>query len=144
MNLEDSLFAYRLEWGLGTLWRVNEVLWKLEIRDRGYRYDSNRQWHPGLSTRRSPFNPNLEPVPLLHGTHGLNGKADSSTPFSLRGFDFHEPDEITWVGESFEPIPFRARHFSTSAEISPKSGIIRNPDKSRLLDGFKEIPGLFI
>lgn len=58
---------------LGTVWRVRESLWKDSFRQQGQPYDSNREWHPGVSLRTAPLTCVNEYIPMLHGSSGDAG-----------------------------------------------------------------------
>lgn len=49
----------------GSLWRVDEAIWKRGIPG----YDSTRDDHPGCSLRK--YNTTLGPIPILHGTRSM-------------------------------------------------------------------------
>jgi len=59
--------------GFGSLWWVDEELWKEKIP----RYDSQstRKAHPGLSIRQTPLVSPYEAIPFLHGTSKKGGKS---------------------------------------------------------------------
>ncbi|GEM_PF-1388919 len=52
----------------GSLWRVDEAIWKENIRE-SYRRDNERPNHPGCSLRK--YNTTLGPIPILHGTRSM-------------------------------------------------------------------------
>lgn len=72
---------------LGSLWWVEESLWKDRIR----RYDqkSTRHGHPGLSAMRYPITDLFSQVPLFHGTSGRSG------PVVASGLDPDKPADYS-------------------------------------------------
>jgi hypothetical protein len=69
----SRLLSACLDMSLGTVWRVRESLWKDCFRQQGQRYDSDREWHPGVSLRVMPLTCVNEFIPMLHGTSGYHG-----------------------------------------------------------------------
>ena len=62
-----------LDIALGTVWRVRESLWKDSFRQQGQPYDSDRDWHPGVSLRTVPLTCVNEYIPMLYGSSGDEG-----------------------------------------------------------------------
>jgi len=62
-----------LDMSLGTVWRVRESLWKECFRQQGEPYDSDREWHPGVSLRAAPLTCVNEFIPMLYGSSGAHG-----------------------------------------------------------------------
>jgi len=82
----------------GTVWWVDEMLWKERIKT--YDPHSTKSGHPGVSIREDRPSITGELIPMLHGTSGSQG------PVVVRGlFASYPVDYPTSVGKPIAPIP---------------------------------------
>jgi len=81
----------------GTIWCVNEELWKERI--EGYDQTSTRKFHFGLSIRRTPLY-SLEMIPMLHGR-----SQSSRSTVAVKGCSpAKEDDYRTYFGDRVAPV----------------------------------------
>ena len=100
----------------GSLWRVDEAIWKRGIPG----YDSTRDDHPGCSLRR--YNATLGPIPMLHGTS--NPTRDPRRPRECVAVrDVYGKEHTTYFG-GLDPV-FLEYQMWQGGRITPA-------DKSRL------------
>lgn len=120
----DLLNMYRALRGLcdmtrGSLWWVQESIWKTRLGSRYRPPREERLGHPGLNIRRSPPDSPYEQVPMLHGTSGKQG------PVVARGLTKEDaPDYSTSFGH-LGPAEMGIGDFR-------KQGILPNRHKPRL------------
>ncbi len=93
----QAVFATCLDFGFGTLFKVDEAVW---IGALGVAYvKSDRKSHPGCSLRK--HNATLGPVPLLHGT---SGKSRNPSIVTVPVRDVYGTAHTTWFG-GLDPVP---------------------------------------
>jgi hypothetical protein len=101
-NLTPLAAALR-DYSLGTIWWVQEPVWKSVLRSG---YESNKKGHPGLSIRNNPIPPYLpmDQVALLHGT---SVSCSTGKAFRVKGITRHEPQRQTYFKWNLRgAIPF--------------------------------------
>lgn len=114
----SRLLSARLDMSLGTVWRVRESLWKECFRQQGQPYDSDREWHPGVSLRDTPLTCVNEFIPMLHGSSGDHG------PVVARGLSFEKgPDYPTSFGGIVRPAKVCFKDANTSTAAAEKAGL---------------------
>jgi hypothetical protein len=116
----EALARAVMDYSRGTLWWVDETLWKEIL----FAYDrqSDRQGHPGLSIRNRPIQGLFDQIPMLHGCSKGGG-------VKVTGLDKRSPDRTTHFGPLVGPVPV--------AETVPLGGAARvqsNRHKPRLTD----------
>jgi hypothetical protein len=131
----SRLLSACLDMALGTVWRVRESLWKDSFRQQGQSYESDREWHPGVSLRATPLTCVNEFIPMLHGSSGDHG------PVIARGLSREKgPHYPTSFGGIVRPAKVRFRDANprdpASVELEgrliDRSPVSANLDKPRL------------
>ena len=93
LRLLNTCYNYTL----GTLWCVNEELWKERI--DGYDLNSTRKFHFGLSVRKRPLL-SLEMIPMLHGT-----SRGSRSSVAIKDCSHNNGKEyVTYFGNCIGPV----------------------------------------
>ena len=99
MNRKTVAFNFLVDYKVGTLWKVREDLWKEKRVD--YDQNSDREWHPALSIKRTKICDSLEAIPLLHGT----SRGSKRTSVIIKGITKEEgPDKKTYFGRIIAPM----------------------------------------
>ncbi len=110
----------------GSVWRIREGIWKEKFLQQGQRYDwnSNRQWHPGVSLRTAPLTSLHEYVPMLHGSSGDHG------PVVVRGLSQELADDhATSFGTIVRPARISVKDATSPSRIRSKEQL-----QGRLID----------
>ena len=112
----------------GTLWIVEEGIWKDKLDRQGYDKKSIRQGHPGCSIRPQRLNFNLNAViRMLYGTS--NARKDAVIVKNV----CNEPDEhLTYFGH-FGPVAVALQDFRKGKVTAAPKMVLTDDEKREMM-----------
>ena len=109
----------------GSLWRVDESVWKGKLPD-SYDKANARRDHPGCSIRRGRASLSVV-APMLHGT-----SSKSRTQSTICVNDIYGEPHMTYFG-GLDPVPISLSHFRNKTVVRAAKGTA-SPNEMQSLD----------